>query len=506
MDLRHIWENAAARDPHGMALIEPDARYTYQEIDNESQHLAASFQIMGIKAKDRVAILLKNRKEAIVSLWATQKIGAIFVPLNYHLSPADVGHCLRDAEPRAVIYEKLPFFDIKSLSADRSPLVIARDDSWADISYHELVSISKDGDPINPHAISEKDTAVILYTSGTTGRPKGVPRSHQNVLAGALAHIAQNRYSRYECLMGTMPLYHTMGLHALVAVTMLNGRYVISPEFNADLSLAQIAREKVDALYMIPTMYHALLRAYAQGMDVSSVHKLGYAGAAMSEELIQECLEIFGPHLYLFGNHYGSTEIYTHTVHDILSGKPGCAGKPGPDRHIKLVNLSHPQEKLGAGEIGEIWVQTSPEAFQGYWQRPDLTEAVLQDGWYHTGDLGYVDQEEDLFVVGRVDEMIISGGEHIIPAQVEDVLIRHPKVLEAAVTGEPDARWGQIVVAYIVPAKAGLTAQELDSFCKTEPDLALLARPRKYQFVRRIPKTPVGKVLRRELQNLEGIV
>ncbi len=504
MDLGHLWDDTADRHPHAIALVDPHSRYTYEALYAEIESLALSLYSIGVGAGERVAVLLKNRKEAIVSFWAAQKIGAVFVPLNYHLSPSDVKSCIIDTEPKVLIYEKFPFLDMRSLTRSVTPILISENDSWADISYHELI---QSHDPlIKCPPRKADDIAAILYTSGTTGPPKGVSRTHYNVIAGALSHIVHNHYTYNERLMGSMPLYHTMGLHALVAITLLNGRYVISSEFNADLALSQIVEEKVDALYMMPSMFHALLRTCQPGRDVSSVHKLTYAGATMNEELIHDCMEVFGGNLHVFANHYGSTEIYTHSVYNILQGKPGCAGNLAED-HVRLVNAACPHDDLSPGKIGEIWINgTSPEAFPGYWRRSDLTRPVLQDGWYHTGDLGYQDNEGDFFVVGRIDDMIIVSGEHVMPEQVENVLSRHAKVLEVAVTGETDTRWGQIVVAYVVPAEPHLSAQELDSFCKNAPDLTIWARPRKYQFVSIIPRTPSGKVIRRELKNLEGTI
>jgi 2-furoate---CoA ligase len=227
----------------------------------------------------------------------------------------------------------------------------------------------------------------------------------------------------------------------------------------------------------------------------------------MLSSLTEACTRRFRPETFV--NHYGSTEIYTFTVCDRVAAKPGCAGRPGLHSAIRIVAADPerrvlPHETVKPGELGEIIASlASDEAFRGYWNQPEATAKALRDGWYFTGDLGYLDADGDLYVSGRVDDMIISGGENIHPTEVEEVLARHPRVQDVAVVGAPDEKWGQRVTAFVVPAGPDLTAAALDTFCRTSPDLAPFKRPRQVVFVKAIPKTPSGKILRRLLREGE---
>jgi 2-furoate---CoA ligase len=356
-----------------------------------------------------------------------------------------------------------------------------------------------------PPAPTDADLSLILYTSGTTGRPKGVPRTHGNHYAGALAHVVQCGYEWGERTLGVMPLYHTMGIHALTSMVAVNGCFVCQADWAAAHALRLIEHERLSALYLIPTLFYDLVHAPELARsDVASVRKLAYAGAPMLAPLTEACLKAFRPRVFV--NHYGSTEIYTFSVRPDVHLKPGCAGRPGLHSALRVVRASterrvEPDEVVPAGEKGEIIARLdSPEAFAGYWNRPDADARALRGGWYFTGDMGYVDAEGELYVAGRVDDMIISGGENIHPVEVEDALARHPGVRDVAVVGEPDERWGERVVAFVVPAAADLTPAALDEYCREGAGLARFKRPRRIVLVTDIPKTASGKILRRLLR------
>jgi 2-furoate---CoA ligase len=231
---------------------------------------------------------------------------------------------------------------------------------------------------------------------------------------------------------------------------------------------------------------------------VSSVRKLGFAGASMTDGLLRKLNEAFRPELFV--NHYGSSEIYTFTIDQNAVAKPGSAGRAGINQHVKVVRIGARSvaELAAVGEEGEIIASLAgDEAFEGYWRRPEADAKALREGWYFTGDTGFVDPDGDLYVTGRVDDMIITGGENVSPVEIESCLSLHPAVSEVAVVGMADERWGKIVAAFVKRNKP-VSDVELEQFCRTS-GLANFKRPRRYVFVEAIPKSPVGKLLRRLL-------
>jgi 2-furoate---CoA ligase len=337
----------------------------------------------------------------------------------------------------------------------------------------------------------------MLYTSGTTSQPKGVPRRHRAERAAAVAHVAQNLYQRGEVTLGVMPLYHTMGVRSLLAMSLIGGTFVCLPRYDSADALLKIAQEKITNLYLVPTLYHDLVHHQDfPTADVSSVRKLGFAGASMTDGLLKKLEHAFRPDLFV--NHYGSSEVYTFTVEAKAPRKPGSAGRAGLNQIIRVVRLGaqSPLDIAPPGEEGEIIaLLAGDEAFEGYWRRPEANARSLRDGWYFTGDVGLFDEDGDLFVTGRVDDMIITGGENVSPVEIESCLSLHPGVREVAVVGQPDERWGKSVVAYI-KRSTPVDEKELEDFCRTS-GLANFKRPRRYVFVEEIPKSPVGKLLRR---------
>ena len=504
MTLARLLELAARRWPEAEAVVDGGRRLTYAALHARAQSLGAGLRRLGVGRGDRVLIALRNRLEHVLAYWALQTMGGVPTPVNFRLAAAEMQYVLQDSGARVALFE-----------ADTAPAVLAaaggRDVRlvWAGaaparpagaIAFDDLT-----GEADRP-APAESDLSLILYTSGTTGRPKGVPRTHGNHYAGAIAQALQCGYAWGERTLGVMPLYHTMGIHALTGVAAVNGCFVCQPEWSAAAALRLVREERITALYLIPTLFYDLVHAPEFSREaVESVGKLGYAGAPMPAALTEACVKAFRPHVFV--NHYGSTEIYTFSVRPDVHLKPGCAGRPGLHSALRVVVASTerrvgPDEVVGPGEQGEIIASLDcDEAFAGYWNRPDADARALRGGWYFTGDMGYVDAEGELYVTGRVDDMIISGGENIHPVEVEEVLARHPAVRDVAVVGEPDERWGQRVVAFVVPAGPGLTAEALDAHCRGRGELAAFKRPRRVVFVHEIPKTASGKILRRLLRD-----
>jgi 2-furoate---CoA ligase len=465
--------------------------------------LGAAFAGLGVAPGDRVLIALKNRWEHVLAYWALQTIGGVPVPVNQRFAPAELAYVLADSGARVVLFERATAAAVLESRGAVPHLIDVDDDPPAGaIAFGELLERTADVS----RAPSESDLSLILYTSGTTGRPKGVPRTHRNHGAGALAHALQCGYALGERTLGVMPLYHTMGIHSLTSMAAINGAFVCQRDWSATAALALIARERLGALYLIPTLFYDLVHApELSRTDVSSVRKLAYAGAPMLAPLTEACVKAFAPDVFV--NHYGSTEIYTFSVRPDVHQKPGCAGRPGVHSTLRVVTASTerrvgPDEIVAAGDKGEIIARLdSDEAFAGYWNRPDADAKALREGWYFTGDMGYVDDEGELYVSGRVDDMIISGGENIHPVEVEEVLARLDGVRDVAVVGEPDPRWGERVVAFIVASATGLTAETIDRYCRESIDLASFKRPRRVVFVESIPKTASGKILRRLLRD-----
>ena len=451
---------AAERNPGAEAVVQGETRFTYAALQERVARLAGGLAAEGLGTGDRLAAVVRPRHESVQLYWACQWLAATFVPISPRVSAADITYCRADSEASLFLE--------------------------ADVELEPLV-----GDP-HPGALESADDheSLMLYTSGTTGRPKGVPRSHRADRAGGLSQVVHQAYRYGDRTLGCMPLYHTMGMHSLIAMHLIAGCYVCLPDWDAEAALALIEQERITSLYLAPTLYHDVVWHPRFGnYDVSSVETLAYAGAAMTSALVERCAEAFSPRLFV--NHYGSTEIYTYSIHRDQRAKPGCAGRPALNARLRL------------GENGEILCHmSSDEAFAGYWNRPDADEKQIRDGWYHTGDVGRLDEDGDLWLDGRLDDMIVSGGENVHPLEVEDVLARHPAVREVAVVGAPDDRLGHRVLAYVV-IEGEVTAEQLDEHCLASDTLARFKRPREYRFVGELPKSPSGKILRRMLREDE---
>ncbi len=508
MTLAALLERAALRHPGADAVVDGGRRLTYGELRARALAIGDGFGRLGVGRGDRVLIALRNRLEHVLTYWALQLLAAVPTPVNFRLASGELKYVLDDSGACVVLFEDATAAAMLEATAGAAVKRVFVGDRAPDgaTPFDRLAGAEGARRPPVRDGPAERDLSLILYTSGTTGRPKGVPRTHRNHYAGALAHALQCGYAWGERTLGVMPLYHTMGIHSLTSMAAVNGCFVCQPDWSPAGALARVEAERISALYLIPTLYYDLVHApELRHADVSSVGKLGYAGAPMSTALTDACARAFQPRVFV--NHYGSTEIYTFSVRSDVHAKPGCAGRPGRNGALRVVAASTdrrvgPDEIVPAGEKGEIIASlASEEAFAGYWNRPDADARALRGGWYFTGDMGWLDEAGELWVAGRVDDMIISGGENIHPVEVEEVLARHPGVRDVAVVGEPDARLGERVVAFVAPAAPGLTAEALEAHCRTAADFADFKRPRRVVFVREIPKTASGKILRRLLRD-----
>ena len=502
LDLGRTFLQAVEREPKRLAIVDGSRRLTYEEWAAHIGAIQDFFYKQGLRQGDRILTILQNRYEAATIHWACQMAGIAIVPLNWRSKPEEIDYCAQNADVKLAFVEEISLKNFQDSETSKSIKVILCGDANSLAGQMYFGDLVKNGvDPIANGAV--EDVSVMLFTSGTTGKPKGVPRKQRAERAAGIAHVAQNQYAMGEVTLGVMPLYHTMGVRTLLSLCIVNGTYVAVPRWDIDKALDAIEAEKVTHLYLVPTLYHDMLGSKNfHDSRVKSVRKLGFAGAPMNDALLLKLNRSFQPELFV--NHYGSSEIYTYTINQNAVAKPGSAGKAGINARIRVIKLEQDPESSNsfmfaeANEEGQIICDLAgDEAFEGYWKRPDADAKSLRNGWFLTGDTGYFDDSGELFVTGRVDDMIISGGENISPVEIESILSLHSAVSEVAVAGLKDDRLGQKVVAFI-KTSGSVDANSLDEHCRSS-DLVNFKRPREYIFVKEIPKSPVGKILRRML-------
>jgi 2-furoate---CoA ligase len=493
MDLATAFTWTAERHPLRRAVGGPRPM-TYRQWDARTNQLARTLAGLGVGPGDRVAFCLAGGEPLASLHLAAQKLGATSVPLSTRFGRDELGYCLADADVRLLVTDPAT-----AAHAEPSAPDTARTRQAGEIG--RIAESAPDG--AIGHQPRDEDLSVMLYTSGTTGRPKGVPRTHSAEHAASVAHVIQTQHRPGEVTLGVMPLFHTMGLRSLLATIVCGGTWVPQARFDADESLSLIERERITALYLVPTVYWSLLRA-GRADRLRPVRRLAYAGATMTPAMAEELAATVRPEVFV--NHFGSTEIYTFTIAPDVAAKPGSAGRAGMFARVRLVEPgpgASPGDVVGTGEQGQVAVSmASPEAFRGYWHRPDADRKAIRDGWYFTGDLAVADDDGDLWVSGRVDDMINSGGENIYPDEIEAALVRCPAISDVVVAGMPDDRWGQAVTAFVV-ARPGLAPGEavgrVHRYACEGSGLPPLKRPKRVVIIASIPKSAVGKVLRRTL-------
>ena len=493
---------AVERAPDALAVVDGNRRQTYAEWFEFIRRAVGGLDAMGLRAGDHLLVALQNNWEMATLHWACQLAGVIVTPINWRLTADEMEFFIENADAKGLVFQ-----DVSVEAAAGSPLaqglprVSVGGAAGGTATFDDVLAAAPaSGQP----RAGVEDYSVMLYTSGTTGRPKGVPRRHRAERAAAVAHIAQHLCTYGERTLGVMPLYHVMGVRLLLAMAGVNGCFVCLPRFDTARALDLLESEEITNLFLVPTLFHDLLAdAKFTDTDVSSVRNIGFAGASMTDGLLRRVADAFKPDLFI--NHYGSSEIYSFTIKHDAPDKPGSAGKAGINQEIRVVRIgsNDADERCAPDEEGQIVARLDgDESFEGYWRRPEADAKALHGGWYFTGDIGYFDAEGDLFVTGRVDDMIITGGENVQPVEIESVLSLHPAVAEVAVAGLADERWGQSITAFIKRIDGsdgeGIDGDVLDAYCRGSK-LANFKRPRKYVFVKDIPKSPVGKILRRHL-------
>jgi len=505
-----MFEQTVSKYPGKEALYDVyrDLRWTYGEWDLQVNRLSNALAAAGVGKGDRVSVLLYNGYEFVTTYFACAKLGAVFNPINFRLKAPEIDYIVRDAAPTVLIFERALEGELADVAAAHPGVAYwSTDDelpAFAD-GFHDNLRRASGERPARD--VDEMDVCSVMYTSGTTGNPKGVLHRHRELLEQSAAMIAAMHYLDRDRGLIVNPLYHCGELHSgFFARVHIGAGNIVMRHFQAKQALELIERERVTTMVAVPTIWKMLLQEDLSEYDLGSLRYGMYGGEAMSPGMIADCLQQFGIELV---QAYGMTEmgptisLLTFSKKNPPLDKAGSAGKAVLNHEIRVVRFrddgpSDPNDRLPEGEVGEIVVRGSC-AMAGYLNNPKATNDALAGGWYRTGDLGYFDGDGCLWVVDRKNNMIVSGGENIYPREVEQALSAHPAVREIAVVGAPDPKWGETVVAFVVK-KSEVSEVELDDFCKKH--VANYKRPRRYQFIDEIPRNGSGKVLYHILKEL----
>ncbi|WP_409298467.1 fatty acid--CoA ligase [Peribacillus sp. SCS-26] len=508
MTVGRIFEMTAAKFPNKEAYYDSrkDKHLTYRGWHQEVHALANAFLAAGVKKGDRISTCLYNTEEMGTSYFACAMIGGVFNPINFRLTAEETAFILEDAEPKIVLFEeatrqvieavRMRFPHISFWFIDQDTPSFAKS-YQAEMKGAVIKEITVD--------VDENDLYAIMYTSGTTGRPKGVMHSHRDAAEQSLLCIAATGITSKDCGLAAAPMFHCAELHcAFLPRVHAGASHVFLHQFDPGRLLRLIESEKVSMLFAAPAMWNMILQ---EDLEIHSVRslRLGLYGAApMAPALVRACRDRLGIKLV---QAYGMTEMgpaISFLSDEDQIEKSGSAGQAALNHEIRIVKPaedgpSNPEQTLPPYETGEIIVR-GPCMMSGYYNREEASREAVYKGWYHSGDLGYLDEDGFLYIKDRLNDMIISGGENIYPREVEDLLYEHPDVLEAAVIGEPHDLWGESVTAIIVKKDQNLTAETLEDFCKNSTRLANYKRPRSYIFLNSLPRNASGKILKYQIR------
>ena len=482
------WSRRWAAAPGADAIVTGTATDTFtlraRDLDHRTRVVAARFAAVGLRAGDRVLMSADTSVDLVVAHVAALRLGLVVVPVNGAYREREVAHIARDSEPRAAVVD----------DAARGEWVRAatRDDVVVTSPAVEL----PDGDPdaIPLDASTPGDLALLVYTSGTTGTPKGAMLTHGNVLASSEAVRIAWRWTSADRLVLALPLFHVHGLGVgLHGALLCGGAAVLVPHFSPDAVLDAAAAHRATMFFGVPTMYARLADSTRVG-ELAALRLCVSGSAPLAPELHERITAASGVHVL---ERYGMTETVMN-VSNPYDGerRAGTVGFPLPGVEVRLAADDTPGDDADSGEI----LLRGPNVFPGYWRRDDATRAAFDDdGWFRSGDVGAFDPDGYLRIVGRAKELIISGGYNVYPREVEDVLLEHPAVAEVAVVGEPSTEWGETVVAVVVPTdpEVGVDADELLAFAAAR--LARFKCPRRVRTVAHLPRNALGKLLRHEL-------
>ena len=489
----------AADRPDRIAMREEDRVFTYAELEERTARVASALLAAGLEKGDRIAWIGKNSDLYFTLFFGAARAGIVMAPIGWRLSPTEWAYIVNDTKAKIVFTG--PGFDnaAEQLAGklDHAPRIIDADEGRALI----------DGTPRAAFAPSGPNEAVLqLYTSGTTGNPKGAVLSNRNLFAlrknSADADLAYTKWDDDEAVLVAMPCAHIggTGLGIMALAAGLPG--IILAEFNPDGVFDAVEQHGVTRFFIVPAALQMLLmHPRCASVDYSRLKYILYGAATIPLDLLRQCIKMFGAE---FIQAYGMTET-TGTIcmlppedHDPEGNKRmRSAGKALPGVEIKILGADG--REVPTGDVGEV-VTRSSNNMLGYWNLPDATAKTMTgDGWIHTGDAGYLDEEGYLFIHDRMKDMIISGGENVYPAEVESAIFGHPAVQEVAVIGIPDQKWGETVKAVVV-AKPGMRIEEADIIAWARDRIAAFKAPRSVDVIEALPRNASGKILRKDLR------
>ncbi len=475
---------------------------SYGELAARVEAAAAALREAGIGRGDVVALLLQNCPQYLEAILAANRLGAIFLPLNYRLAPDEWRYILDHSGAKLLLTEaefheaiasvrpELPGVEsLWSLDADAPA-------GWR--AYEDALEAAA-GATVPLAEVGDDDVQRLMYTSGTTSRPKGVPITYGNLLAKNVAHIVEFGLTSEDRTLVAGPLYHVGGLDLpATGVLYAGGSVVILPRFDPTAVLEAIETHRVTNVWLAPAMVNMVLALDAgDRYDTSSVRFVINGGEKMPVPLIERVLAQF-PNAW-FADAYGLTETVsgdTFLDREHVLSKLGSVGRPV--LHLELRVVDDAGDPVAPNELGEI-VLRGPKVFRGYWRDPEATAAAIRDGWFHTGDVGRLDEDGYLFIEDRKKDMIVSGGENVSSPEIERVLYEHPAVLEAAVIGMPDERWGEVPLAFVA-LREGFAVGEDELIAHCGAKLARFKVPRRVALIDALPRNPSGKVLKRVLR------
>ncbi|MHB1419209.1 MAG: long-chain-fatty-acid--CoA ligase [Bacillota bacterium] len=497
---------SAHQYPEKTAVIFGDNRLTYREFNSRINQLAQAMMAAGVTKGDRVAILATDCPQYLEINLAAAKIGAIYVPLNFRWKEKEIEYGVNNADAVAFFVgeEYVPLVETIRTSLATVRVFVALDNNCPSMyGYDSFLAQGKDLEP--EVEIDEHDVANIQYTSGTTGFPKGAMLTHRNVIIRSLNGIAEMGMTPHWIEYSGSPMFHVAGFYIHLPILMRGGTVVLQKQFNVDKFAELIEKEKISYAFLVPAMINFLVNLEGvEAHDFSSLKNIFYGGSPISVEALKKAKKLLKN--CSFWQAFGQTEDSPQTLlrpeEHLTEGTEKemrrllSVGKAVFGHWLRIVDEL--DEDVPTGEVGEILCQ-SDQTMKGYWRNPTATKETLRGGWLHTGDMGKFDEDGYLYIVDRKHDMIIRGGENIYPAEIEQILYTHPKVLEVAVIGVPHETMGEEVQAVIV-LKEGMevSQEEIIEFCRGR--MAGYKRPRLVDFVDTLPRNPSGKVLKRTLK------